>query len=225
MFISPSRKVAFIHIQKTGGSTIESVLGEHIPDFQIRGHKHNSVKYGFREIDDWESYFSFAFVRNPWDRLVSWYSMIEEAGRIKLVDTLNNKRNYNRYQYARKLFVWKEVLENTNSFDEFVRSATDIAITTDGRKLIAQNQIDYISDAHGNIVVNFIGRFENFQADLRQVLEKLEITLEPTEITRNRKNRSEHRHYSHYYTPETRAIVEQVYQRDIKYFGYTFEEG
>lgn len=222
MYISPSRKIGFVHIQKTGGSTIEFILSKHISDFQNVGSKHSTVREAARKIDNWDTYFSFTFVRNPWDRLVSWYSMIEEAGQIKLIDTIKSRRNFMRYKRARQWSSWKEVIRKTNSFDKFVRSLSEISITPSGQPKFARNQLDYLLDEHGNISVDFIGRLENFQADVETLLEKIEIS--PNNIKLSKKNKSKHNHYSQYYSPETRDIVEQLYQRDIEHFGYEFEE-
>jgi hypothetical protein len=37
-------------------------------------------------------------------------------------------------------------------------------------------------------------------------------------------NRSEHEHYSKHYGKEEVEIVNQLYAKDVEYFGYVFEE-
>jgi hypothetical protein len=54
----------FIHIPKTGGSSIRKALPS-LPQMQ-----HNKAKYQLPLPS-----FSFAFVRNPWDRILSYYCM------------------------------------------------------------------------------------------------------------------------------------------------------
>ncbi len=56
---------------------------------------------------------------------------------------------------------------------------------------------------NGELLVDFIGRLENFDADLRKVCERTGIELE----TVPHKNRSDHTHYRELYTPETEQIV------------------
>jgi hypothetical protein len=68
-----ARRLIFVHIQKTGGNAISTALGQN-PDCP---EKHFFAR-DLRELyctDVWNAYFKFAFVRNPWDRLVSWWSM------------------------------------------------------------------------------------------------------------------------------------------------------
>ena len=58
-------KCIFIHIPKTAGSTIKKALG-------IRGTHYTSTQIkGDLNPFFWDNYFKFAFVRNPFDKLVS----------------------------------------------------------------------------------------------------------------------------------------------------------
>ena len=71
----PNRhRCIFIHIPKTAGSSIVEMLfnepSRHIPYFVYR----DANPEKFRQ------FFKFAFVRNPWDRLVSTYFFLREGG-------------------------------------------------------------------------------------------------------------------------------------------------
>lgn len=70
--ICHNTKSIFIHIPKTGGTSIEKAFGYDWP--HIRDAKHHwpgwIVNRHGREI--WDTYFKFTFVRNPWDRAISW---------------------------------------------------------------------------------------------------------------------------------------------------------
>ena len=70
--IDHKNRFIFIHIPRTGGSSIERALGHrdwwsiHPPSKHLTTHiaKKIYAKY-------WKDYFKFTFVRNPWDRMVS----------------------------------------------------------------------------------------------------------------------------------------------------------
>ena len=95
----------------------------------------------------YEQYMSAAFVRNPWDRLVSWYSMIERSD-----------RDLRLHQY---------VHENSHDFDSFVRNCTRTIHDHDGKKSFCRNQIDYLTDWRCRLIVDFVGRFETIEQDAR----------------------------------------------------------
>jgi chondroitin 4-sulfotransferase 11 len=201
VFVSDSRKVVFIHIQKTGGLTVDRLLNERIPDLHRIGARHGFASLGMDELNDWDEYFKFAFVRNPWDRLVSWYSM---------VTTMPREGNE----------LWRYVHDNSSTFEEFIYNCTDEVEIKDGvHYSFAYNQLDYVTDERGNLLVDFIGRLENFDKDLQEVFRRMGFELESVP----HKNRSGHQHYSTFYTPDTELIVRERFKRDIEYFGYEFE--
>lgn len=95
MVILNSKKVIYIHIHKTGGETIEHLLGqfrawndimldsenpgssaEFERHFRLR--KHSSARQVAKLIgaDVWNGYFSWATVRDPYSRLTSLYSFV-----------------------------------------------------------------------------------------------------------------------------------------------------
>ena len=63
----PKHNVIFIHINKTGGSSIEESLG--LP----REHKTAGEKLKTVGQQRWQNTPSFCVVRNPWDKVVSHY--------------------------------------------------------------------------------------------------------------------------------------------------------
>ncbi len=201
MLVSDSHKLVFVHIQKTGGVTVHGLLRERIPDLRNIVARHEFARRGMAELDDWDEYFKFAFVRNPWDRLVSWYTM------VTTFDKAGNE-------------LWRYVHDNSSTFEEFIHNCTgEVKIRKGVYYSFAYNQLDYVTDEHGNLLVDFIGQLENFDEDIQEVFRRIGLELE----TVPHHNRSGHRHYSTFYTPETEMIVRERFKRDIEYFGYEFE--
>ena len=205
MLVSDTHRLVFVHIQKTGGATITRILREHVPDVHGLGARHQFAVRGQRKLEAWDDYFKFAFVRNPWARLVSWHAMIRRAEK-------RGARPQNK--------LWRYAQQNSSNFDEFVRNCTDeVQIGRGVHYSFTYNQLDYVTDENGELIVDFVGRLENFNDDLGTVLTKTGIGLDAIP----QYNRSKHGHYSASYTPETEEIVRQRFKRDIDFFGYEFE--
>lgn len=200
MIISREHKILFVHIQKTGGMSVSRVLKKagQAQDFLFR----HDFAIRSKEVlgeDRWKEYFKFCFVRNPWDRLLSWYRMI--------------------MRYGPRERLWRTVFENASSFEEFLIYCTDVIEERPGeKKSFAFNQLDYITDADGRLMVDFVGRYENLEEDFKRILKT--AGLSPARLPHE--NRSRHSHYSRYYTERTKEIVAERFRRDIEAFGYTF---
>ena len=80
------------------------------------------------------------------------------------------------------------------------------------RNTLTRPQVDYISD----IRVDYIGKFENLEADLKHIGKKLGKTVSyiPHE------NRGEHRVYTSYYNKELEEKVIELYEDDFYAFNY-----
>lgn len=199
--ISHPLRCIFVHVQKTGGSSVRQALRmmQHDPDKHRFAHELRAL-YGEA---CWGNYFKFAFVRNPWDRLVSWWQMVERNAAS-----------------ARPMNGWQRfILSRARTFEEFLTNCDQDYHDHDGSKWIFRNQLDYISDGDG-IIVDFVGRFESLEVDFAAIAERLR--LPPLQMPHA--NRSAHKHYSEYYTEATRALIAARFARDITAFGYSFEK-
>lgn len=80
--IDHNYKCIFIHIPRTGGtSVVQSLTGckwENLPNQEQIGGKHMNVNDA-RELyaEWWDDYFKFTFIRNPFDWLVSVWTVVE----------------------------------------------------------------------------------------------------------------------------------------------------
>jgi hypothetical protein len=202
MIINHKYKFIFIHIQKTAGTSITNSL-YNLPETENLHHSHSMIN--LLVDDEYEDYFKFCFVRNPFDRLISWYNMILQKG-------FHN--DWSKY-----------ILENSTNFSEFLE-LTDIVIERNPLELQSQvgypksisfNQLDYISDNLGNIQCDFIGRFENINDDFNILSQMLNIKLELNHL-----NKFKHNHYKDYYNQIDLEKVSNLYKRDIEYFNYKF---
>jgi len=196
MLVSENRKFLFIHIQKTGGTSLTRHFFEHIPDIAHVCRPHSPIT---EFQGDTKKYFTAAFVRNPCDRLVSWFTAIDR------------KRGVNRHIN----FMQRQVLERVDNFRDFILHCQDIQ-SASGWLPFTKNQLDYIS-IDGKVAVDFIGRFESFDSSVSTLAKKIDIPDSVPHI-----NSSSHKHYREYYDDETRAIVAKRFARDLEYFGYEF---
>lgn len=80
MVISHKNKYIYIATPKTGTTSIQSLLVDNYDgekDFILPSNgKHCGAKQALRKHNNL-GFFSFSFVRNPWDRMVSWYGMLQ----------------------------------------------------------------------------------------------------------------------------------------------------
>lgn len=180
--------IIFVHINKTGGSSIETALG--LP-FQHR------TALEFREYLGRERFnrrFSFAFVRNPWSKVVSHYAYRVQTNQTGLA--------------ARHL-----------DFNEWVRLAYGERHRDyyDQPKMFMV-QSDWICDQAGNIIVDFVGRFERLQEDFAEVCRLVGRTASLPHL-----KKSTTTDYRKLYVPDTMDIVAQRFAADIERFGYVFD--
>jgi Sulfotransferase family len=156
----------------------------------------------------------FAFVRNPYDRLVScWANKFKDkplvVGDFNVEDYLRAKRKLDE--------PLPEGPERTLSFAEF---AVFAAATADGRvDMHWQLQSDLIEVP--GVALNFIGKFEAFQNDFARVLDYLGTGPEMKCAASQRLNVSRHGSTVNYYTAELADRVYRAYERDFDRFGYS----
>lgn len=77
MIVSREKRIAFIHVPKTGGVSISEALGAALSDAEEVGPIHSTATEARKEFRDFDRYKSFAFVRNPWERMVSLYAYLK----------------------------------------------------------------------------------------------------------------------------------------------------
>jgi hypothetical protein len=207
MIYSKDYQAIFVHNQKTGGTSIEQYFEQHVPDAKDILPRHCYAVQGIEKLGqaEWRQNYSFGFVRNPWSRLVSWYSMMQEQ-------TERGKKNP-LFEYVRS---------HSTNFEEFLRNCTqDVTETIKGvayTKSVTRNQLDYFTDAQGKVAVNFIGRFEQLEIDFQQVIKASGVPNFPLAKT----NTTSKKDYRTFYTDETRQLVADRFKKDIEYFGYEF---
>lgn len=163
-----------------------------------------------RRLDeDYRDYFKFAFVRNPWDRIVSCYSQkIASAPRIpgRKQANLNPPDEEDRF-YPGMPFA---------DFVEAVHATPDEQANVHFR-----SQHTAVCDPEGWVMADFVGRFENLREDFKIVAEKIGVPR--LELPHRLKSQSRQgRDYTEFYDDRLRELVHDRYREDIERFGYSF---
>ncbi len=76
--VSHKHKCIFVHIPRTGGTSIEHAFGVYHdkPSPALVYKKHHTPQECMDELgaEVWNNYFKFTFIRDPWERMVSWWA-------------------------------------------------------------------------------------------------------------------------------------------------------
>ena len=143
-------KFIFIHIPKTGGTSIECCLTSNAWDdrdkYCVGEQKltHITLQQAMEKWPDCRDYFKFTFVRNPWDRLLSSY--------------LHSKKYLKRKHKSLESYI---KYGPTHSWSTHV-----------------EPQTSFIKDWGGLVAMDFIGRFENLKDDFGKVCKKIGVSSE-----------------------------------------------
>lgn len=211
--VSDKYKCIFVEVPKTGSTSVRAILGPALkPHLNLWEIKTLMESYWpvradgmarWREVAylalpkrrraeiggrKFREYFKFGFVRNPWDRMVSLYERKEATE-----------------------------MRTRMTFAEFVRWI-EYSSATCVHSSPHRYQLDWFVDPDGNVLADFIGRFEKLKSDWRVVADKLGIAGELPHVRENPRAR----HYTEYYDEETRELVRRKFRVDIERFEYEF---
>ena len=209
MILSHKYKFVFIGVPKTGTQSMSEILslyektpptrfldktnktGYHQP-FYAHAKAETVKKYFIKNGWDWDKYFKFCFVRNPWDRAVSSYF-------YKLRTDFKDK-NFSRHCSRMR----KEI----KNFNEFVNS----------KFLFHENQTDFFLTNNNESLVDFVGRFENIDSDFNFICKTIGIpNWKLPKI-----NQTNHKFYKSYYDNELIEVVRHKFRKDIDLLDYDF---
>ena len=140
--------------------------------------------------------YKFAFVRNPWDLQVSSYHHLKRER--------------------------PHLLEGHESFEAFTRWKLNPERPYQYHLDTAMTPLtDYLSDMRGNLLTNFIGRYERLHEDWHHICTHLNM---PTpELPHKRQATDRGKDYRSYYTDDLAEAVGQYFQRDVELLGYRFD--
>lgn len=215
MIVSTDKKFIFIHVPKAAGTSVHGALGHldlfhkvrregeaarrrhatanGLPEAAAAFRQHTSVRAAIDVLGRaaYDRFYSFCFVRNPWDTAVSWFHY-----------RLQNAQIHGHAEAA-----------EAETFDVYVHR---ILAGPDGRRW-AELQHPYVTDAEGNLAVRFVGRYEAVAADFATVVAALDLQALPLD----RFNESTHAPWASLYTRESFAVVARLVARDAELFGYS----
>jgi hypothetical protein len=187
--ISYTNKFIFIHINKTAGTSIEHTLKPYghktVRNPHMGGFKHSQHftmgEYKKYLSDEYDKYYKFTVVRNPWDRVVSYYFKGAIQNNLSFTEWVIDKYKNKNFQDYQRMY--------------------DPCINW-----IDVNELDYII------------RFETLENDFNDMCSKLglDCSLQKHNVNNKRGN------YRDYYNEETKKLIEEYFNSDIKLFNYKF---
>ncbi len=221
MRISHRHRFVFFASPKTGSRSVRKLLDAHseihgrpadelTEDFPFYNHMRPVELRDVFESRGWDfdAYFKFVMVRNPWSRLVSLYEMyaFREGGLLSRLRSRSTR--HEGFQ------AWMRTLDS--NLGRGAAPGVEKGVIRFG----AFSYAGFAGDEDGRPLVDEVIKLEEIERDLPPVLERLGLPL-PRRVPRAGRGRYRGS-YRAYYDDGTRALVESLYDEDIERFGYTF---
>jgi hypothetical protein len=219
-------KVIYFAVPKVANSSFKRVIAQAIPDMpesrREKSHGKDNTVFSDPAIRRWlrknkillckhqvpayKEYLKLAFVRNPWDRLVSCYKQ-------KISD--REIDNPNKRGTARAL-AEAGFYSSNMSFADFARAVSQIPDERSDRHF--RSQSSFLLDNKGVLLVDEVRRFE----DLDQGFQYFRTVLGREDLELPHLKKTQRKEYRDYYDDETAELTAKRYARDIELFGYEF---
>jgi len=226
--IIEKHKTIFVHIPKSAGTSILHYFNENKKiDFISELGMHDSIHQIRKSYPDlYKNYKKFSIVRNPYDKMVSWFfylrkhecinsntsfsNEIERLKKIRLELTkTNNFLDFIEFNaWVKDFSTFQNAINIVTDFYEKMFNRTDT-----NNKCWLGNASNFLNPQHTWLddTVKII-KFENLNEELSDFFKtKIELPI---------KNESIHNHYSTYYNKKSLDIIYNKYEEDFKKFNY-----
>lgn len=200
--LSDRYKCIFVRISKVASTSVLNAFLAHQKEgdtgnFDLMHHDIGFYKESYPEVFD--TYFKFAFVRNPWDRIYSQYRYLKHTKKFS-----GAAGTFREYILACETALQSgEVLFGRNRAI-FVRHMT--------------NQLDWLT-IDDKIAVDYIGRYETLAEDFKTAMEHIDPSIV---LPHDNRSVRESGSYRDVYDEVTRNLVEKWHAKDLEYFDYQY---
>jgi hypothetical protein len=238
--VSHKYKTLFIHVPKAAGQSVEAFfLNLHGLKWEERlplllapnaadkigpprlAHLHSVdyVRHHFVSQQDFDRYFKFGFVRNPWSRAVSFYKFhghqhlmsFDKFVITKLPQLIQEQRWFYGPQYD---FFYVNGENKADFIGKFESLQTDFAKVCKALNMPVQNLPHRNKSAQK-------GGISGLRKFGRRFVKQPESLLH---LLFSRGDKIKSKNYRDYYTPGLIAAVEELYKEDVTAFEYSFED-
>lgn len=199
MIVDDFHKYVFVSVPKTGSISMQVSLGyaHDIPEPEIY---HAGISTIIQRFPHALEYFKFAFVRNPWARMLSLYKDF----------TLHRV-----HQYSEKVRHDQPLLGEFADFNDMCVKLHQSNWIND---IFFRSQFQLLS-IDGVLAMDFIGRFENIAPDFGIICQRINKQVS---LIRTNVGKYESSDYRKYYNDAAREAIRTLYADDIESFGYEF---
>jgi hypothetical protein len=234
--ISSRHRCLFVHVPKTAGMSIEHVFlgllgltwegraplllrANHDPRQGPPRLAHLTaaeyVSCGYLSAEQFESYFKFSFVRNPWDRMVSEYKYRGYPVKI----------DFKTYLFRRLPPPgWTDTYRHIMPQHDFLHDESGrLLVDFVGRYETLQADFDRVC-ARLDLPPTPLPRVNRSLED-RRPMSFRELRKRLRRAIHSRERRHTFPHYTEYYDQESREFVGRMYRRDVESFNYSFGDG
>jgi hypothetical protein len=248
----PEYNTLFVGLSKVGSTSIRSACAElgifryvdqHVPVYISHKHLQHLNAHEYKKMlgeKEFEKRFKFTIVKNPWALLVSKYlAECRKPGGYPERKGAYEPEKFHRWitgGYPNGPFdkefhdnLLCPAFDNTKARTYHGRPGNQIAgARCLHHRYTYDSQQSWFTDESGNLMVDYIMRFETINEDFRTVLNKInDIHPLPKEKNGNwdlpwKNSASRGKHWTWYYDDETVEIVRKHYKKDIEEFGYEF---
>jgi hypothetical protein len=205
--ISTEHRCIFVHIPRCGGTTVESILWPGERD-------EADLWMGF--VSEYHNKYQTGGLQHL---LASQIRQEIGAGRFASYFKFSVVRN--PFDRAISQFSYMKRRKDLRAFIGMSQSTSFskyLTLIRRKRHVQWEPQCSFIYDNNGAPLTDFVGRFETLASDVRTVCARLGVEFDALP----HHNASDRGPYRNYYTPESRAQIEDMYGDDLDLLGYAF---
>lgn len=204
MIVNHEQKFMYISVPKVASTTLHRFLKDRIKNSLVEWDL-IGLKSQNKQID-FNNYYSFAFVRNPWDRLYSCWKdkcFIDD----KYLENAPFFKKHKNISFEKFVDVVGSQVKENPWCDPHIRPMN---------VLIEQNT-GYLEINK----INFIGKLESLESDVNDILNKLKIDQTFSNLVLN-KSKEHKTTKSEAFTSSLVDRVSKIYEEDINSFNYSY---
>jgi hypothetical protein len=209
--ISEKNKFIFFHLYKCGGMSLRKFLQDNVKGcIELQGGhscpKDMMIHYqGKSKEDKFKELFKFTFIRNPYDFMVS---------------TFFYGKTYTNH------FMHDDIVSQNMDMEKFIPYYFDVREQHKDPKVrpFGSNKVvtfkDWLLDDEGNQIVDFVGKIENYDLDMKIISENIGIEEYQVPVVNVNPNRS--KNYREYYNDASKKMIEKHFEWELDKYKYTF---